>query len=64
LGYKRIILCGCPLIGFNKGNQSYAPFQKGWEKNGEELKPFVRSMSGFTREFLGEPDKGWLLDGT
>lgn len=64
LGYKKIVLCGCPLEGRNKGdNRSYNHFQKGWEKRKEEIIPYVRSMSGWTKTFLGYPTKEWFEKG-
>lgn len=59
-GYKKIILCGCPLQGKNKKKQHYETFQLGWIFHKDDVKPFVRSMSGWTKEFLGEPTKEWL----
>lgn len=64
LKYNKIILCGCPMSGRNpEGKQSYNHFQKGWEKRGEEIKPYVRSMSGWTKGFLGYPTKEWIEKG-
>ena len=61
LGYKKIILCGCPLEGKNRnGFQSYNEFQKGWLARYSEVSPYVRSMSGWTREYLGNLTKEWL----
>ncbi len=60
LGYKRIILCGCPLEGANQQGSSYVGFRGGWEKRKVELGDHVRSMSGWTREFLGRPTDEWL----
>ena len=61
LNYTKIVLCGCPLIGQAKnGFKPYDDFQKGWIKKEAEIKPYVRSMSGWTKEFLGEPTKEWL----
>jgi len=55
MGYERIILCGCPLL-----DKNYITFQKGWEKKKEIVKDKVRSMSGWTKDFLGAPTKEWL----
>jgi hypothetical protein len=54
-GYKKIILCGCPLT-----DKKYVVFQAGWTAKKEKVKDFVRSMSGWTKEFLGEPTGEWL----
>ncbi len=60
-GYEKIVLCGCPLIGKNvKGNQ-YASFQKGWKAVEGLVRGRVKSMSGWTAEFLSMPTPEWLL---
>ena len=51
-GYELIILCGCPL-----NEAAYVCFQEGWTKMKGRLKGRVFSMSGWTREFLGDPPK-------
>lgn len=60
LGYERIILCGCPLTGKNARNGSYENFRQGWTAKRETVLGKVKSMSGWTREFLGEPTEEWL----
>ena len=61
LGYQKIILCGCPIEGINKGGfRPYNYFQKGWVARFLEVKDFVRSMSGWSSQLLKEPDVGWL----
>lgn len=60
MGYRRIILCGCPLAGKNDKGGSYESFRKGWEARVKELDGRVRSMSGWTRDFLGAPTEEWL----
>lgn len=58
LGYEKIILCGCPLEGENSKNASYKQFQKGWVKyTDQKIFEKVKSMSGWTAEFLGSPIK-------
>ena len=59
-GYKKIIVCGCPLIGVNAKGSDYAKFQKGWTAKINEIKNVTRSMSGWTMELLGAPDVEWL----
>mgnify|MGYP001190250737 CR=1 FL=1 len=61
MGYEKIILCGCPLDGSNGKNQSYEDFRKGWERKEKELMGKVKSMSGWTKKFLGEPTTEWLM---
>ena len=62
LGYKKIVLCGCPLHGPNPGHPGadYKMFQDRWIQTKEVLLPYVRSMSGFTKGLLGAPEKDWL----
>lgn len=63
MGYRKIVLCGCPLIGINDKGSKYENFQSGWKKHREEVAPYVRSMSGWTREFLSMPTVEWLMEG-
>lgn len=63
LGYQKIILCGCPMTGPNSNakKKGYEIFQVGWQKYAPSMfNGKVRSMSGWTREFLGFPDEEWL----
>lgn len=59
-GYKKIILCGCPLTGKNDKEYDYAHFRAGWTAKMKEIKDVTRSMSGWTRDILGAVDKEWL----
>lgn len=59
-GYKKIILCGCPLTGKNDKEYDYANFRAGWTAKLKEIKDVTRSMSGWTRDILGAVDKEWL----
>lgn len=78
LGYRRIVLAGVPLAGVesfgieheilttggqNRGG-SYSMFRVGWEEGIDALRDEVRSMSGWTRELLGEPSAAWLKGGS
>lgn len=60
LGYKRIVLCGGPLTGVNAKGSKYECFQSGWKARQKEVSPFVRSMSGWTADYLGKPTAEWL----
>lgn len=60
LGFNKIILCGCPLEGKNPKGISYLQFRNGWQKSKNLEKDKVRSMSGWTAEFLGKPTKQWI----
>ena len=61
LGFERIILCGVPMEPSAKHVVRGQPwpagvtFRRGWERHKEEIKPFVRSMSGWTAEQFGRP---------
>lgn len=61
-GYKKIILCGCPMTGKNAKTYPYAVFRKGWVFHEKYIKPYVRSMCGWTKELLGEPTEEWLKE--
>jgi hypothetical protein len=63
LGYKKIILCGCPLTGNAPEGNPYEAFRPGWVAQYESVKDKVRSMSGWTRELLGAPTADWLARG-
>jgi hypothetical protein len=58
LGYEKIVLCGCPLVG--RALHDYEVYRKGWEQQRELVLGKVKSMSGWTREFLGFPTQEWL----
>lgn len=60
MGYDRIVLCGCPLTGNAPEGNPYEAFRPGWTEVYEAIKDNVRSMSGWTRELLGAPNKRWL----
>ena len=57
MGYDRIVLAGCPLIGNAPEGNPYEAFRPGWESKKEELLGKVKSMSGWTRELLGGPEE-------
>lgn len=59
-GYKKIILVGCPLQGKNEVKAPYEQFQKGWKIHKNYVFEKVKSMSGWTMEFLGEPTQEWF----
>ena len=41
-------------------NNEYETFQAGWIVKEAQVKPFTRSMNGWTKEFLGAPTLEWL----
>jgi len=59
-GYKKIIVCGCPLTGKNDKGNGYEIFRAGWTAKLSEIKDKTRSMSGWTQELLGAPTEEWL----
>lgn len=62
LGYKKIILIGCPLVGDIPATSGarYEMYQEGWRNREAEVKGKVKSLSGWTSQFLGKPTEGWL----
>ena len=67
LGFTRILLCGVPLERsgahyFNTKRlwDDAARYRPAWQKNLEIMRDKVKSMSGWTAELLGQPDKAWL----
>jgi hypothetical protein len=54
-GYKRIVLAGVALTG-----QYYDSFYKHWVDAFPEITGMVKSMSGHTKDILGEPTNAWL----
>lgn len=63
MGYQKIILCGCPLIGENGKGYDYAKFREGWTAKLDAIRQTTRSMSGWTKELLGAPSEPWLVAG-
>jgi hypothetical protein len=62
LGYSRITLCGCPLNGSNTKGDNYETFRQGFEYAGnkKQIMGKVKSLSGWTADFLGTPTEEWL----
>ncbi|MEI7635880.1 MAG: hypothetical protein WCJ37_01130 [Syntrophus sp. (in: bacteria)] len=60
LGYKKIVLCGIPLTGNAPEGNPYEAFRLGWEDKKDELTGKVKSLSGWTKELLGNPTWEWL----
>ena len=60
IGYKKIILCGCPLEGNTSNGNDAKIFREGWTAKIDIVKDKVRSMSGWTKELLGYPVREWL----
>ena len=66
-GFTHIILCGVPMeveadhIIRHKPWHAAPGFIRGWQRHMIELKPFVRSMSGWTQQQLGAPTSLWIV---
>lgn len=67
-GYTHIILCGIPMTveadHFVRHQRWHAApgFLRGWHRQEAILRPYLRSMSGWTQTTFGAPTPGWLLD--
>lgn len=67
LGFERIILCGVPMTA-SAGHflrheewKQCTGLRQRWIPHIRELKPYVRSWSGWTGQIFGSPDeKDWL----
>ena len=61
-GYRKMILCGCPLEDEVRDGRTknYQQFRDGWKAHLDEYVGKVRSMSGWTKDFLGYPTEEWL----
>lgn len=69
LGADRIVLAGCPLtssphffddVPWQKREVEH--YKRAWSRHVSAWGPFVRSMSGWTRETYGAPTRAWLND--
>jgi predicted SAM-dependent methyltransferase len=63
-GHK-VIFCGVPMNNepnyFRKQRwTAVTAFTRAWQARHPEMKPYARSMSGWTAELLGQPDEEWL----
>jgi len=61
-GFKKIILCGCPLSGNAIEGNPYEAFRPGWQYHFNKVKGRVKSMSGWTAELLGKPTLDWVAE--
>lgn len=65
LGHARAVLCGVPMDGqphfFDDKEWPCADdMMAGWLQAFDAIKDRARSMSGWTAELLGKPDKDWV----
>lgn len=64
--FEKVVLCGVPIDpheGHIDGANDWPHghhFRGKWNWAAPEISPFVRSMSGFTKDLLGSPDFDWL----
>ena len=62
LGYEQIVLAGIPMEAAeghyfnNKDWKQCDQYRAGWGRHETEIKPYVRSCSGWTMRLLGAPD--------
>lgn len=66
LGFVKVILCGVPMtvegnhvVRKSRWNAAHG-FRRGWMREMAKLRPFVRSLSGWTAEQFGQPDREWI----
>lgn len=64
-GFTRIVLAGVPMDAqqhfIRKVDwKEFESYHKGWRLHYQTIAPYVRSMSGWTRQLLGEPTEDWL----
>jgi hypothetical protein len=59
-----VVLAGIPMDDqphyFGAPWRSAFAFQRGWDKHRAKLANHVRSMSGKTRQWFGEPTLEWI----
>ncbi len=64
--FDRIVVCGVPLDAAQNHIDRHRPwnaanaFRGGWKTRKKLIAPYVRSMSGFTKDLLGGPTADWL----
>lgn len=63
----KVVLAGIPMDDqphyFGPPWRSASAFQRGWDKHRAKLANHVRSMSGKTRQWFGEPTLEWIENG-
>lgn len=66
LGFKRLVLCGVPMDAesahFNDAKpwDAFSGYRHAWICSRKHIAECVRSMSGWTAEFVGRPSASWL----
>jgi hypothetical protein len=64
-GNTHVVVCGVPIDASYHFDRPvdwefYAPYRRGWARNEGSLRGTTRSMSGWTKTFLGAPSEEWL----
>lgn len=65
LGFTHVLLCGVPMTTEGDHFLRKAPwkaaygFRRGWTAHMREIRKYVRSFSGWTKELLGAPTAEW-----
>jgi hypothetical protein len=66
-GHTHVVLCGVHMtveaehfVRKQRWNAAHG-FRRGWTMHLHEIRPYVRSLGGWTREQLGPPTDEWLL---
>lgn len=64
-GFTRIVLCGVPMeptahFFDTRAWVDCVSYRAAWQRRQPFLSRYVRSMSGWTRDLLGEPSSDWL----
>jgi hypothetical protein len=65
-GFDKIVLAGIPMeaaaghVDRRKNWIAAHAFRRSWERRRDLLAPYVRSMSGWTKELFGPPTPEWL----
>lgn len=66
LGADRVVLAGIPLLrqahffGAHDMFEAAGTYREAWKTIPARYRAMMRSMSGWTADFLGRPDKEWL----
>lgn len=68
LDLEKIVLAGVPMDiqpNFTREHKEWRQaksYWRGWRRHNQDIAPYVRSMSGVTRQQLGEPTLQWLSE--
>lgn len=68
VGYSHVVCCGVPMTVEAHHFVRHRPwnaalgFQRGWNAHLKDLRPYVRSFSGWTLQQLGAPTVEWMQE--